>query len=84
MILVFLVLWTKQKLHTNENVVAVAGDSWIEVDESLSEQLLPADDEESDEISVDSSISGSELSIGSSINTLSSSTASNGNYRYYI
>ena len=56
-----------------------AGESWIEVDESLSEQLLPAEDEDDDELSVTGSISSSELSSVSGSNT---SSVNGGNYRY--
>lgn len=56
----------------------VAGGSWIEVDESLSEQLLPADDEEGDDLSVTGSITSDLSSITSS----SAASLNVGNYRY--
>ena len=56
-----------------------AGDSWIEVDESLSEQLLPAEDEDDEELSVTGSISSSELS---SVSGSTTSNVNGGNYRY--
>jgi hypothetical protein len=54
----------------------VAGDSWIEVDESLSEQLLPVEVEE-DDLSVTGSIT-SELS---SITSSTTNSVNGGSYR---